>query len=83
MRDETKGVKGFSKWYLLLLLSFAGLLFPQLYARETPALWGFPFFYWYQFLWVILSSIITAIVYVKTDSKRAHARRSDSRSGGA
>jgi hypothetical protein len=33
------------RWYLLLLLSFAGLLYPPLYATEDPELFGFPFFY--------------------------------------
>jgi hypothetical protein len=37
------------RWYLLLLLPFAGLLYPPLYATEDPELCGFPFFYWYQF----------------------------------
>jgi len=27
------------------------------------ALAGIPFFYWYQFLWVILGAALTAIVY--------------------
>jgi hypothetical protein len=55
-----------SRWWLLpLLLPYAGLLFPQVYARQTPALFGFPFFYWYQFLWVILTSAILGVVYRK------------------
>ena len=55
-----------SRWWLLpLLLPYAALLFPQIYARQTPTLLGFPFFYWYQFLWVILTSSILAVVYRK------------------
>jgi hypothetical protein len=50
-------------WLLLLTLPYFGLCFPQMYARATPALWGFPFFYWYQFAWVIASSALMAIVY--------------------
>jgi hypothetical protein len=50
---------------LLLALPYLGLCFPQLYARSTPALWGFPFFYWYQFAWVIGASALLAIVYRK------------------
>ncbi len=53
-------------WLLLLLLPYAGLLFPGLYARASPALFGFPFFYWYQFAWVLLASIIMAAVYLRT-----------------
>jgi Protein of unknown function (DUF3311) len=54
-----------SRWVLLLILPYLGLCFPQIYARSTPALWGFPFFYWYQFAWVIAASALLAIVYRK------------------
>ncbi len=50
---------------LLLILPYLGLCLPQIYARSTPALWGFPFFYWYQFAWVIIASALLAIVYRK------------------
>jgi hypothetical protein len=52
-------------WSLLLVLPYIGLCFPQIYARATPSLWGFPFFYWYQFAWVILASALMGIVYWK------------------
>jgi hypothetical protein len=52
-------------WVLLLVLPYLGLCFPQIYARSTPALWGFPFFYWYQFGWVIAASALLAVVYRK------------------
>ncbi len=55
-----------TRWLLLLLLPYVGLIFPQFYARDTPALFGFPFFYWYQFAWVLLASVIMAVVYLKT-----------------
>jgi hypothetical protein len=49
--------------WLLLALPYAGLCFPALYNRATPAAFGFPFFYWYQFSWVIVTSILLYIVY--------------------
>ena len=52
-------------WKLLLLAPYLGLCIPAWYARATPTLFGFPFFYWYQFAWVFLASIIIAIVYRK------------------
>ena len=52
-----------NRYKLLLVLPYLGLCFPMLYARNTPALFGFPFFYWYQFAWVLLSSAIMAVVY--------------------
>jgi hypothetical protein len=57
-------------WYLLLLAPFIGLLFPGWYSTNDPELFGFPFFYWYQFAWVILAALITLLVYVLTRSER-------------
>ena len=48
---------------LLLLLPYLGLCFPIVYARSTPSLWGFPFFYWYQLAWVPISSLLIWLVY--------------------
>jgi len=31
--------------------------------RATPAILGFPFFYWYQFAWVVLTSVLLYAVY--------------------
>jgi hypothetical protein len=53
-------------WYLLLLPPFLGLLYPPLYTHHDPELFGFPFFYWYQFAWVPIASVLTWIVYRKT-----------------
>jgi hypothetical protein len=64
--EPTTNSRRTSRWWLLpLILPYAGLLFPQIYARQTPVLFGFPFFYWYQFLWVILTSAILGVVYRK------------------
>ncbi len=52
-------------WKLLLVLPYLGLCFPQVYARATPELFGFPFFYWYQFAWVILTAGMLGLVYKK------------------
>lgn len=49
--------------YVLLVLPFAGLLFPPMYSRWTPEIFGIPFFYAYQFLWIIVSASLTAFVY--------------------
>jgi hypothetical protein len=51
------------RWYWLLLLPFVCMLWPPLYARVDPMLAGIPFFYWYQFVWVILSAVVTGLVY--------------------
>jgi hypothetical protein len=50
---------------LMLALPYAALCFPALYVRSTPAFFGFPFFYWYQFAWVIVTSLLLLAVYRK------------------
>ncbi|MGN6527203.1 MAG: DUF3311 domain-containing protein [Burkholderiaceae bacterium] len=47
---------------LLLLLPFIGLLAVPLYNSETPEFAGFPFFYWYLFAWVPVTSLLIWIV---------------------
>jgi hypothetical protein len=53
-------------WYWLLILPAVAFMFPWTYARATPTLFGFPFFYWYQMGWIVLTSVITGIVYLTT-----------------
>jgi hypothetical protein len=48
---------------LLLLVPFAALLWLPFYNDARPSLFGFPFFYWYQFLWVPLTSLILYLIY--------------------
>jgi hypothetical protein len=47
----------------LLLLPFIGVLWVPFYNSAEPMIAGIPFFYWYQLLWIPLSSVIIAIVY--------------------
>lgn len=44
---------------VLLLIPIVVLLWVPHYARVEPMLWGFPFFFWYHFLWVFLCSGMT------------------------
>ncbi len=48
---------------LLLLVPFIGLLWVPFYNSAEPELWGFPFFYWYQFVWVFITSFLIWVVY--------------------
>ncbi|MDA8064026.1 MAG: DUF3311 domain-containing protein [Thermaerobacter sp.] len=53
-------------WYLLLIVPFIGVLFPEFFNRMAPSWGGLPYFYWYQLLWVFVSSLLTGIVYLAT-----------------
>jgi len=47
----------------LLIIPFVAVLWVPFYNGTSPRLFGFPLFYWYQLLWIPLTSIITWIVY--------------------
>lgn len=50
-------------WNWLLAMPLVLLVHPGLYARMTPELFGFPFFYWYQFAAAIATALLTGVVY--------------------
>ena len=47
----------------LLFLPFIGLLWIPFYNFSDPKILGFPFFYWYQFLWVPVTSVLMYLAY--------------------
>ncbi|HLZ20647.1 MAG TPA: DUF3311 domain-containing protein [Ktedonobacterales bacterium] len=62
--EPTTGSKGKQAWYILLIIPFVATLWMPFYAPATLPAWnGIPFFYWYMFLWIIISSVLTGIVY--------------------
>jgi hypothetical protein len=54
----------------LLLMPFVALLWVSSYAKTEPRLLGFPFFFWYQLLWVFLSSAMTGCAYLLLSPRR-------------
>ncbi len=67
MQDRHRVSRPSRAWaYLLLLIPFIAMLWVPFYASAAPQLAGIPFFYWYQFLWVVISGVLTAIVYFVT-----------------
>ena len=59
---------------VLLAIPLVGLAIVPVYARTTPRLWGFPFFYWYQLAWVFLAAACTWGAYRTIDRARGGAR---------
>ena len=57
-----------SPWHLLLLLPFPAVLWVPFYNKIDPVLFGFPFFYAYQILAVVVTAVLTGIVYWTTRS---------------
>jgi membrane protein implicated in regulation of membrane protease activity len=64
MSNNRSGTTGLSA--LLLLVPFVALLWVPFYNSIEPAIWGVPFFYWYQFLWVVLTSALIVWVNRRT-----------------
>lgn len=68
MDQQRERRSAWSWWYLLFLIPLIATLWVPFFNSKEPTLYGIPFFYWYQMLWVVLSAILTAIVYVATDA---------------
>ena len=58
---------------VLLLIPCVALALVPTYSHETPRLWGWPFFFWYQVLWVLITPVLTYVAYVVI--KRARGDR--------
>ena len=58
-----RGSSGRRWLYVLLIIPLIATLWVPFYAGSSPELGGFPFFYWYQFLWVLITAALTAVVY--------------------
>lgn len=48
---------------LCLIAPFVAMLWVSSYAKVDPTFIGIPFFYWYQMLWVLLSTALTVVAY--------------------
>ncbi|MFF7124121.1 MULTISPECIES: DUF3311 domain-containing protein [unclassified Streptomyces] len=48
---------------LCLVAPFVAMLWVGSYAKTDPAFIGIPFFYWYQMLWVLVSTVLTVLAY--------------------
>jgi hypothetical protein len=60
---------------VLVLAPIVALLLVGTYAKDGPRLWGFPFFYWYQLLWVFIASGCTWLAYVLISNARRGGER--------
>jgi hypothetical protein len=58
------------RWWNLLLLLPLLMLITAWYDKDQPRLFGMPFFYWFQFVYVFVGVICVAIVYAATKDRR-------------
>ena len=53
-------------WVVIVLILVPPVVVPlwvPLYRKIDPTLWGFPFFYWFQFLLILCSAVLTIVAY--------------------
>jgi hypothetical protein len=62
--------RAWSPWYLLLLIQFIPSLWVPFYNSVEPSVAGIPFFYWFQMALVLVSAVVTAVVYFATEAGR-------------
>ncbi len=75
MQDRLPAERHSGWWkYLPLGIPFVAMLWVPFYASASPEIGGIPFFYWYQFVWVLVSALLTAIVYLATKGADARAK---------
>ncbi|MEU4034543.1 DUF3311 domain-containing protein [Streptomyces collinus] len=48
---------------LCLVAPFVAMLWVGSYAKTDPTFIGIPFFYWYQMLWVLISTALTVLAH--------------------
>ncbi len=63
-RDRSRADR--SAWNWLLLLPLLAVVYPPLYDRADPWLFGMPFFYWYQLAVIPVSVACTVLAYRAT-----------------
>jgi hypothetical protein len=61
--SSTPAPKADTRWYWLLLVPYIAIFWLPSYNRVEPLAWGIPFFYWYQLLWVVLSTLVIGVVF--------------------
>ena len=54
------------RWTLVVVLLVPAVVLPLLvgiYDKQDPELWGFPFYYWFQFALIPLAAVLTTLAY--------------------
>ena len=65
-------------WAVVAVLLAIGIVLPllvPLYDSEDPTWFGFPFFYWFQFLLIPIVSLLTFIAFKLSQAATARERR--------
>ncbi|WP_028653733.1 DUF3311 domain-containing protein [Nocardioides halotolerans] len=69
-----------ARWTIVVVLLAPAVVLPLLvgiYDRTDPELWGFPFYYWFQFLLIPVAAVLTTSAYLLTRSERPPRTRAE------
>jgi hypothetical protein len=72
--------------YLVTAILLVATVLPLLvstYDQDSPRLWGFPFFYWYQLAWVFFAALCCSLAFYLLKREREAYDRQHPRSGAA
>ena len=83
MADRSSRSRGTSRalWILVLVLLAPAVVVPllvPLYDKTEPTLWGFPFFFWFQFAMIVAAAALTLTAFListKADERDRAERR--------
>ena len=50
-------------WYVLLFIPFFVAIWVPLFNRSEPSFYGIPFFYWFQFILIVVAAAVTGAAY--------------------
>ena len=53
-------------WALIIVILLPAVVLPlwvPLYDKTDPTLFGFPFFFWFQFALILMSAVLTVIAF--------------------
>ena len=69
-----------TRWTLVVIVLAPAVVLPLvvgLYDRSDPELWGFPFYYWFQFALIPVAAACTSIAYQLTKHEHPPADSED------
>jgi hypothetical protein len=67
-----------ARWTLICVLLAPAVVLPLLvgiYDRNDPELWGFPFYYWFQFALIPVAAVLTTAAYRLSKSGEKKGQR--------
>jgi membrane protein implicated in regulation of membrane protease activity len=69
-------------WVLIVIILIPPVVLPlwvPLYNKTDPTLWGFPFFFWFQFALILFSAALTVTAFALSRAASRREKRGDHR----